>query len=556
MYLRTIQRRNNDGSVVRYLQLAHNERHRDSGNSVAKVVHSFGREDRLDRDALARLVRSISRFLSPEQALEATAGAELRFVASRPMGGAWLLDGLWRKLGIDTAICNAAAGGKRDAVAVERLLFTLVAQRALAPGSKLAALEWANGDVALDGVEDLGSDPQVFYRAMDFLLDADESVQRAVFSAAANLLNLEVDLIFFDTTSTYFETEGDDGGDGLRRFGHSKDHRPDRPQAVIGMAVTREGIPVRVWTFPGNSADVTLLEGVKADLRDWQLGRVVWVVDRGFASAENRRMLQRGGHHWIMGEKLRAGGANHDALARAGRYRTVADNLQVKTVLVDEGTLSERRFIVCRNLDEARRDSARRETALSRLEVELAAIDDKRGDARLRAEGELLAHPTLRRYLTRRHKRLVIDRAKANAEARLDGKYLLSCSDDTLGADDIALGYKQLLEVERGWRDMKQIIELRPVYHRLEERIRAHVLLCWLALLLIRVAETTCNDTWRNLRRELQRMHLGTFTGPAGRVTQRTETSPRQAAIFSALDVREPPRIHDIDTAASTDSAA
>lgn len=546
MYLRTIQRRNKDGSVVRYLQLAHNERHPSSGNAVARVVHSFGREDQLDRDALSRLVRSISRFLSPEQALEATADAELRFVGSRPMGGAWLLDGLWRRLGIDAAIREVAAGGRRDAVAVERLLFTLVAQRALAPGSKRAAVEWAAHDVAVPGVDDVGGDPQVFYRAMDFLLAADAQVQRAVFTAAANLLNLEVDLLFFDTTSTYFETEHDDE---LRRYGHSKDHRPDRPQAVIGMAVTREGIPVRVWTFPGNTADVALLDGVKADLRDWQLGRVVWVVDRGFASADNRRMLQRGGHHWIMGEKLRTGGDNHAALARPGRYRSVTDSLQVKTVIVDAGTLAERRFIVCRNLDEARRDAARRDQALARLDTELAAVAGKRGDARLRAEGELLAHPTLRRYLTRRGRRLVIDRAKVAAEARLDGKFLLSCSDDTLPADDIALGYKQLLEVERGWRDLKQVLELRPVYHRLDERIRAHVLLCWLALLLVRVAETSTGDTWRALRRDLQRMHLGEFAGPAGRVVQRTETSPRQAAIFRALDLPEPSRIHHVDTA-------
>ncbi len=547
MYLRTIQRRNKDGSVVRYLQLAHNERHPDSGQSVAKVVHSFGREDQLDRDALARLVASISRFLSPEEALEAGAEAELRFQGSRPMGGAWLLDGLWRKLGIDAAIRQVAAAGRKiDAAAVERLLFTLVAQRALEPGSKLAAVQWANHDVALPGVDDVGGDPQVFYRAMDFLLDADEQVQKAVFAAAANLLNLEVDLLFFDTTSTYFETEHDDA---LRRYGHSKDHRDDRPQAVIGMAVTRDGIPVRVWTFPGNTADVALLEGVKADLRDWRLGRVVWVVDRGFASQDNRRMLQAGGHHWIMGEKLRAGGDNHAALARPGRYRRVADNLEVKTVVVDQGRATERRFIVCRNTDEAQRDRHRREQALARLEQELAAIESKTGDARLKAEGELLAHPTLRRYLTRRGKRLAIDRAKAKTEARLDGKYLLSCSDDTLPADDVALGYKQLLEVERGWRDMKQVLELRPVYHRLDERIRAHVLLCWLGLLLVRVAETTCGDTWRNLRRELERMHLGEFTGPAGRVVQRTETNSRQAAIFRALDLAEPPKVLDLDTA-------
>jgi len=152
----------------------------------------------------------------------------------------------------------------------------------------------------------------------------------------------------------------------------------------------------------------------------------------------------------------------------------------------------------------------------------------------------------LRRYLTRRGRRLRIDQAKIAAEARLDVKFLLSCSDDTLPADEIALGYKQLLEVERTWRDMKQTLEIRPVYHRLEDRIRAHVLLCWLALLLIRIAETRTGDTWANLRRELQRLHLGTFSGPAGTIRQRTDTTHTQRKILAALDIDEPPKFFDI----------
>lgn len=298
------------------------------------------------------------------------------------------------------------------------------------------------------------------------------------------------------------------------------------------MAVTRASIPVRVWTFPGNASDTSLLEGVKADLRDWQLGRVVWVVDRGFASADNRRMLQRGGHHWIMGEKLRAGGANHEALARAGRYKTGPTTCRSRPSSWTRAR-SASGGSSCAATSTKLAVTPPVAHALARLVAELAAVAAKTGDARLRAEGELLAHPTLRRYLTRRGTKLVTDRAKARAEQQLDGKFLLSCSDDTLPAADVALGYKQLLEVERGWRDLKQILELRPVYHRLEERIRAHVLLCWLALLLIRVAETTCNDTWRNLRRELERMHLGEFTGPAGHLTQRTEpaaSKPRSSA--------------------------
>lgn len=543
MYLRTIQRKNKDGSIVRYCQLAHNVRN-DRGQAQAEVVYSFGREDQLDREALARLVRSISRFLEPSEGLVASASSELRFLGSRAFGGAYVLDQLWKALRIDEAI-RIAAGGRRLDAGIERVLFCLVANRCLAPASKLAALEWARSDVAIPEMIGLGDDPQVFYRAMDFLLEADEALQREVFFSVANLLNLEVDVILFDTTSTYFECEDDDD---FRRFGHSKDHRGDRPQVVIGLAVTKEGIPVRAWSFAGNASDTVVIRQVHDELGSWRLHRVVWVGDRGFSSEENRTYLQRGGGHYLFGEKLRQGRDNLEALSRPGRYATVADNLEVKEVWLEKEGTQRRRFVVCRNLAEARRDQQRRAGALERLGHELDAIGAKRGDARLQAEGELLAHPTLARYVSRRGGALVTDRRKVAAEARLDGKFLLSSSDDSLSAADMARLYKGLLEVEDSWREMKQTLELRPVHHRKEERIRAHVTLCFLGLVLMRVAERSTGDTWRNLRRELDRMHLGTFAGPAGSVTQRTETTPRQREILRDLDITEPPKVFELAT--------
>jgi transposase len=554
MYLRTIQRRNKDGSVARYVQLAHNVRLPGRRNPVAQVIHSFGREDQLDRQALARLVRSISRFLEPGEQLAAAASEELRFVEARSFGGGYVLDALWRRLGIGAAL-ERLARGRRVTPAVERLLFALVCNRALAPASKRAALEWAREDVHLPGVGALGSDPQVFYRAMDFLLDSEEEIQREVFFSVANLLNLEVDVIFFDSSSTYFEIEDEDesdeeqGLDGLRRFGDSKDRRPDLPQVVVGLAVTREGVPVRCWVFPGNSSDQLLIRQVKDDLRAWKLNRVLWVVDTGFASEENRRYLQRAGGHYIMGEKLRAGRANLEALARPGRYRHVRDNLEVKEVWVGEGE-TRRRFVVCRNLHEAARDQARREQALARITDELAAIERKKTvDDRRDAEALLQAHPGMGRYLTRRRGRLAVDQHRVRAEERVDGKFLLSSSDDSLAAEEIALGYKQLIEVERGWRTLKHTLDMRPVHHRKDDRIRAHVLLCFLALLLTRVIEVETNKTWPTVRRELERMHLGEFQGYAGRVLQRTETTPAQLETLRALQADEPPRFLAIEPA-------
>lgn len=547
MYLRTIRRRNKDGSVVGYVQLAHNVWDPVKRQARAQVIHSFGREDELDREALARLVRSITRFLDPGQALQAQAPEGLRFLDSRPMGGAWVLDHLWRGLGVDAALRRVAAR-RRVTPAVERLLFALVCNRALDPMSKLAALEWAKQDVWLPGVGELGGDPQIFYRAMDFLLDCDEEVQREVFFAVANLLNLEVDLILFDTTSTYFEIPAE-REDGFRRvFGNSKDHRDDLPQVVVGMAVTREGIPVRCFVFPGNASDQEIIREVKDKLREWRLHRVLWVLDSGFNSERNRCYLQRAGGHYIIGEKLRQGTPNREALARPGRYQAVEEGLEVKQVWLGEGE-TRRRFVVCRSQDEARRDAHRRKQALERLAQELAAVERRRGEARVQAEAELLTHPTLRRYLARRRGRLVIDRAKVKAEQHLDGKFLLSSSDDDLSAAEIALYYKQLKEVERGWRDQKHVLDLRPIYHRKEDRIRSHVLLSFLALLLTRVAETRARDTWRNLRRELERIHLGRFHGSAGRVHQRTELTLRQREILAALDIPQPPRFLTIEPA-------
>ncbi len=561
MYLRATQRRRKDGSLARYLQLAHNRR--VGGVTRAEVLLNLGREDELDVEGLRRLARSITRYTDPgrehREPIEPAEGLEV--VASRPLGGAWLLDALWQRLGIPAAL-RELLGGRRFATDVERVLFALVANRALAPCSKLAAAEWASSDVAIPGLEAMDDDQA--YRALDLLVEADAEakVQEAVFFACADLLNLEVDLLFFDTTSAYFEAEPDGAGETeqapFRVLGHSKDHRPDLPQVVIGLAVTREGIPVRIWVWAGNTNDQTVISQVKDDLRGWRLGRCVWVVDRGFSSDENLRYLTRGGGHWIAGERMRDGSPDAQAaLARPGRYQTVRDNLRVKDVRLGAGD-TVKRFVVCHNPAEAERDMAERDAQLARLEAELARIEtarrkaktDKARAAHTRAECALRDHPTLSRYLRQTPSgRLLIDRRKVASEERLDGKYLLSSSDPDLTAEEIALGYKNLREAERSFRDLKTTLELRPVFHRLEHRIRAHVVVCWLALLLIRIAERKSGQSWRRIATELQRLHLVTLEGEAGTVQQTTQPSDTQRTILAALEIEPPPRITALEPA-------
>ena len=198
-----------------------------------------------------------------------------------------------------------------------------------------------------------------------------------MFFAVADLLNLEVDLLFFDTTSTYFERDtGEAGQDAFRVYGHSKDHRPDLPQIIIGLAVTKEGIPVRVWCWPGSTSDQTILPEVKDDIRGWRLGRIITVVDRGFSSADNLACLRRGGGHFIAGMRMRDGNPLVErVLSRQGRYQQVKDNLRVKEVTVDE---SDVRYIICHNPEQAGRDRTAREDAIQRLEAELARIKTAR----------------------------------------------------------------------------------------------------------------------------------------------------------------------------------
>ena len=310
------------------------------------------------------------------------------------------------------------------------------------------------------------------------------------------------------------------------------------------MAVTRDGIPVRVWCWPGDTADSALIRQVKDDMRDWCLSKVIWVADRGFTSAENRRYLRKGGGSYIIGEKLRSGSADAQAaLSRQGRYKDVAGNLKVKEVRISE----DERFVICFNPEAAERDAAVRARMIARLEETIRDSDQLSRDKRAELRGVISTKPGLNRYLRVTPGGLLrTDAAKAKAEENLDGKYLLRTADPKLSAEDIALGYKQLLEVERGWRDMKQVIDLRPVYHRREDRIRAHVVLCWLALLLARIAENAASQTWPGLRRELDRIHVGTFTGPAGTFQQRTELTRAQRSILKALQIDAPPRVYQL----------
>src|SRR5438874_1296147 len=351
------------------------------------------RVEQVDVDGLRRLAASINKhfgdvdlFSDAAEAGAVAGAAPLEVLDARPVGATWLLDVLWRRLEVGGAV-RAATDARRFTTNMERVLFALVANRAVTPMSKLSAAEWACQDAAIPGLSTMDEDQA--YRAMDLLVDADTQgrVQEAVFFAVANLLNLEVDLLFFDTTSTYFERDDEETGEqAFRRFGHSKDHRSDLPQIVIGLAVTKEGIPVRCWCWPGNASDQAVLAEVKDDMRDWKLGRVITVVDRGFTSTDNLAYLRRAGGHYIAGMRMRDGNPLvEQVLSRQGRYQQVKDNLRVKEVHVDA---SDTRFVICHNPEQAQRDQQQRDDAIARIQAELTRIAEQRARDAKRPHGD------------------------------------------------------------------------------------------------------------------------------------------------------------------------
>jgi transposase len=558
MYLRTTRRRNADGSVVQYHQLAENVWDPEKGCAVAKVVYNFGRADDLDRAALQRLARSIVRVFGGEA--ETAADPDLRIVDSWPYGGVYVVEALWQALGIP-AVVGAHQARQHSRQPFERALLAMVANRCLRPYSKLSCHEqWLEAEVFFPAHADL--DLHHLYRAMDFYEAHKEAIEEAIYFRVADLLNVDVDLIFYDTTSLHCEIDDEDQHEQrghvlagqhvyppLRQYGHSKNGRSDVPQLVVGLAVTRDGLPVRSWVFPGNTTDVTTIERVKADLRGWRLNRCVFVGDAGMNSEENRRTLALGGGKHILAARLRAGDeVTTDVLTRCGRYREVAPNLQVKEVVVGDGERRQR-YVVCFNPQEAERQRRHRAAALEELKTALAGEPRTgRRSRHTRQMCSLLTSLRYRRYLRETRRGLLrIDRARVAEEAKLDGKWVVTSNDDTLSAEDLALGYKQLMRVEECWRTMKSGLRTRPLYHWRPHRISAHVSLCVLALLLERVAEIRVGDTWRNILAQLDTIKVVEYERGDARIRQTTEVRPAAADLLKRLQIALPPKLHRVE---------
>jgi hypothetical protein len=569
MYLRITERRNRDGSTVSYYALAENVWNAQTKRSEAQVIHNFGRADQLDKAALQRLVASIQRVIDADApGAIATGGKaslpDIEIDAVFELGVVLTARTLWEDLGIGAAIRDCIAKGALSAPH-EMALFAMAAQRLDDPGSKLScATRWLPDIAYLPEAKDLTL--HQFYRALDFLAVWSEEIERAVFLRAADLFRLDVDLIFYDTTTAYFESDQPDehcelwGGKlyaPLRRRGHNKEGRDNQPQVIIALAVTRDGMPVRSWVLPGDTADVATVARIKDDLRAWRLGRCVFVGDAGMYSADNLATLSRGLGRYILAVPMRKVKEVETAvLSRPGRYRPVADNLQVKEVVVGEGE-RRKRYVLCLNPEEADRERAHREQVLAELSVELNLLRERDAD-HPKAACELLASRRYGRYLTTDYTgRPRLDAAKVKAAEKFDGKFVVITNDDTLSAEDIALGYKGGWIIESCFRRMKQTgLEVRPMFHWTARRIEAHVKLCVLALQMQRAAEIRCGLPWARIAHELRALKAVRYQAGGRGIVQRTKIAGTLTELLQKLAIPIPKQLLAVTERPETPASA
>lgn len=511
-----------------YLQLVENER--AEGRVQQRVLASLGRVDELEASGqLARLTESLARLTQELEAVRLASDLEAR--SAQALGGMLAVERLWQELGLDRLIRRVARGRKLE-FDLERAVFAMVANRVLDPRSKRGLMSWLE-TVAFSG----GERPELhhLYRSLDVLADAKDDLEVRLHQRVRDLFHQQLDLVLYDTTSISFQTVQEDS---LRRRGHSKDHRPDLPQAVVGLLLSGDGLPIGHELFPGNTYDGNTVAPVLDRLKQrFQLRWLIFVGDRGMVSEKNLDALDEAGYDWIVGIRLR----NRPRLAEVLlsdplRFRSVEENLEVKEVWVD-GI----RYVLCRNPDQARRDAARRAAVLERLEARL----DRSG-----VKG-LVTRSGFRRFLRVHGEEVSLDPEKVERDARYDGLWVLDTSTD-LPADEVAQAYKSLWRVERAFRTLKSPLELRPVRHWTEPRIRGHVALCFLAFLVRSALErrlfeeadlhATFDEILDALHR-VQQVHVDVKGIPLELVT---EPPPLAHDAFRALGMRPPPRLRTL----------
>jgi Transposase DDE domain len=532
-----------------YLQIVENRK--VGGKVIQRVIATIGRMDQLHaKNQVETLIRSLSRY--SEKVLLIVSGKSDVSASAKKIGPALIFERLWKELGIQEVISDLLKG-RKFGFDVERAIFLTVLHRLFVSGSDRFCEKWRR-DYVIEGVEGLSL--HHLYRAMTFLGEETQDQHNAtLFSprCTKDLIEEEMffehrdlftglDMVFFDTTSIYFEGQG---GVHLGQKGHSKDHRPDLNQMVIGVVIDSRGKPVCCEMWPGNTADVKSLIPVTDRIRTrFQVGQFCVVADRGMISAKSVEDLEQRQIPYILGARMRKVKEIKDqVLSHPGRYREVRPESPIakdpSPLKVKEVVLDGKRYIVCLNPRQARKDALDRQAIVESLQEKIQT--NPKG---------LIGNKGYRKYLKMDRESVRIDQDKIDYEARFDGKWVL-LTNTNLSAEVVALKYKELWQVEQVFRDVKSIVDTRPVYHQREENIRGHVFCSFLALVLKKELERRLQNAghsfeWADIKQDLRALQQVAIEDHGKSLSLRTECVGTCGKVFQAVGVAIPPTIREL----------
>lgn len=552
-----------NGKRYVYLQLVRNER--VNGRHLQRVLQSLGREDLLDRPEVDRIVAALAPLTKKAIVLKGPEDMDLHSTVN--FGDSFLIEQMWRQLGLDRLLAMLPQDARLE-LDVELLCRCMVTNRLVWPVSKLATTRWVGRDVEFHGLDE-GLDVQNFYRAMDRLLPHKERIESHLFDRLTTLFNLDVSLVFYDTTLAYFEG---DGMDELVQFSR-KHKRLEKKEILICVVMSKDGFPLYHEVLPGNRNDVSTVVDIVRKLKQrFQIKECVFVGDSGMHSEDNIRMIEKElKYRTIIGVPLRARAVVRDEiLCRPGRYHTIKKNLRVKEVEVDG-----QRYILGFNPEEARREKSRRFHLLKTLQKRINALPRAKDPVKARAR--ILADSQRARYLWRPKKKskkkdapsqaapqkdtekkkeprlypLRIDWNRVRQAARYDGKHVIQTS-ASLNRDEVARAYRDLQRLEYCFKHLKSAaIWVRPVRHWRDRRISAHVLLCIVALVIERMIQRRLDDAGLDVEapralEELARIRAAVQSIQGRTYRLRTEPTPEAIAILKACRVQLPPRVEEL----------
>jgi transposase len=485
MYIRLSTKRS-EGATYQYLQLCESFRN-DKGEPRTRVVANFGRVDKLDATKIDQTITALLKYASSPALFRRP--AETEYGRVRDLGNILALEHLWDRLQLDRTITASLKDNKVE-FDVAEMVKVMVLNRACDPHSKLGVMRWLS-TVHIPGLRDKEVDYQHLLRAMDYLIEAKEWVEKEVFNRLLTVFSPKVDLVFYDLTSSYFEGEGPE----LASFGYSRDQRPDRKQIVLALVVTREGLPITHEVLPGNTADVsTLKETVEKLSKKFDIGKTIFVCDRGLISEGNLEKLDEFRFPYIVALKRRG---NNEA--KALYQKNLAGFLEEESLgglRIKEKRQNGFRFILCHNAEVAEKTKKKREHYYMKIRAEAQKLEKQFQRGRLKDLDlhhriiQTIEHYHMSKYLDPKIEGgkliLYIHPEVWEQETFLDGKFFLKTNigEKELPTPEVVRSYKQLQQVERAFRELKDFLKIRPIFHYTDPRVRAHVFICILAYLL------------------------------------------------------------------------